>query len=509
MWIFSRSMIKSYDQFKNRGEDLKEAVTIFGGLDPKWGSYENGPRNHQSRPLGNWQSDNAWDIFAKAGTPVYSITSGKVKKVKDTGKKSGKVYGTHVTVDSSGRDPQVFYTHLKNVSVKPGDKIEAGDVIGEISEWGDSKSTHVHIGLSNNKHIRDYMKEDGTLLLVNPESSSKGRKVTGGETPMDVRWDTKYTDATAKSNSNVMGFLRFLQKRKEKVLADAGGSQGSTGLFTLLNLPRLGSQASPMRSTTSITPKATTMGKGPSPMSVANDLHNEISPVVGSIVPKGKASSHKENIEIVISALNKYGIVNPLIQKGILSVIGKESGFAPKNEHAYNNTSNERIRKYFGSRVSNYTESELTDLKKDVDRFWDVVYGGRYGNDSPGDGSKYRGRGFNQLTFKDSYKKYNDLLKKNGTNVDIVNNPEMVNDPKIAAEVAALFFLNRLNSRHSKKKYGNDDPNDFTNFDTALKAATNANAGWGKNIEGSKSLSNAREYAANFDIVNTDGSMLA
>jgi len=499
-------MISNYNQFKNSNGILKEAVTIFGGTDPKWGSYENGPRDHSARPLGNWQSDNAWDIFAKAGTPVYSITSGKVTKVKDTGKKSGKVYGTHVTVDSSGRDPQVFYTHLKNVSVKPGDKIEAGDLIGEISEWGKSKSTHVHIGLSNDKHIRDYMKEDGSLLLIDPNSPKKGRKITGGMSPADIKWDQDYSDSGSKSSSNVMGFLKFLQKKKEEAVASAGGSASSTPLFTLLNLPQTSSQP---------------ISKGPVPsrlsanqgreteLSVARDLHSELSPVVGAIVPRGKAIPHRENIEIVVSALNKYGIINPLIQKGILSVIGKESNFVPKDENPYNKTSNERIREIFGSRVSNYTESELTDLKKDVDRFWDVVYGGRYGNDSPGDGAKYRGRGFNQLTFKDSYKKYNDLLRKNGTNVDIVNNPSMVNDPKIAAEIAALFFLNRLNSKHSKRKYGNDDPNDFIDFDTALKAATNANSVWGKNIEGSKALRNAKEYASNFDISNPDGSMLA
>jgi len=139
-------------------------------------------------------------------------------------------------------------------------------------------------------------------------------------------------------------------------------------------------------------------------------------------------------------------------------------------------------------------------LKRNEDAFWDRVYGGRYGNDKPGDGSKYRGRGFNQLTFKGSYEKYNKLLKKNGVNVDIVRNPEMVNDPKVAADVNALYFLDRLSSKHSKRKFGNNDPNDFSKFEDALGAAVNANAGWGKETRGSRHYRNALAYAGGIDI---------
>jgi predicted chitinase len=241
-----------------------------------------------------------------------------------------------------------------------------------------------------------------------------------------------------------------------------------------------------------------------------------VSPVKGEIDLESPSVPEKEMVEKIINSLKKYGIVNPLVQKAILSVIGKESGFKiNRDEVSYKNTENSRIRKTFGKRVKDLSDDELTDLKTNDTKFWDRVYGPddptgmsqKYGNTNKGDGSKYLGRGFNGITFKSNYKKYMDLLSKNGTVADLVNNPKLLYDPEIAAEVNALYFADGLSSKLSKKKYGNDDPNDFKDFKTALKAATNANAGWGKNIEGSEDLRRAEAYSAKFDV--TDISKMA
>ena len=141
------------------------------------GDIINGPKYHQSRALGNWQSDNAWDLFAPAGTKWYSLTKGKVTKIKNTGKTTGKIYGTQVTVKGEDGYPDIFYTHLKNVSLNVGDKIEMGDKIGEVSEWGKSKGTHVHVGLPYGKHIKN--------LLSSDYSSLKNSK----KTPQDIETD--------------------------------------------------------------------------------------------------------------------------------------------------------------------------------------------------------------------------------------------------------------------------------------------------------------------------------
>ena len=303
----------------------------------------------------------------------------------------------------------------------------------------------------------------------------------------------KHFSIFESSSTKVSDFIDYIEKKKSE-LSSKGLSKKPNEIILdlLLKGVKAGSQAGEiddLSTSGSLSPEAEILR-----------LQTSVSPVVGRVNIRNLRQGKKENAKLILDSLNKFGIVNPLIQKAILSVIGKESNYIPKNERSYKNTSNERIRKIFGRRVSDLSDSELTRLKRDEDSFWDRVYGGRYGNDKPGDGSKYRGRGFNQLTFKGSYEKYNKLLNKNGVNVDIVRNPEMVNDPKIAADVNALYFLDRLSSKHSKRKFGNNDPNDFSKFEDALGAAVNANAGWGKETRGSRHYRNALAYAGGIDI---------
>jgi len=236
---------------------------------------------------------------------------------------------------------------------------------------------------------------------------------------------------------------------------------------------------------------------------------SEVTPVSGELNIKQSPISDKQMAQKIVDALKKYGIVNPLVHQAILGVISKESGFnISRSELPYNNTPNSRIRKIFGARVKGLSDEELTNLKKDATKFWDRVYGSddptgmsqKYGNTEPGDGAKYLGRGLNGLTFKSNYKRYTDLLRKNGVNVDLVANPELLEKPEIAAEVNALYFLEGLASRESEKKFGNKNPNDFKDLTTAVKAATNANAGWGRNIEGTEDLTKALAFAKKLDV---------
>jgi predicted chitinase len=301
------------------------------------------------------------------------------------------------------------------------------------------------------------------------------------EDEIDLKWGEDFSEPRQKPG--VLQFLDFLRRKRDeyaKVAADLPTSGADLLGGILAGIGK---------------------NQGPNFLSKPEDFESQISPVSGSVsVKSGSARSRQNEVQIVIDALERNGIVNPLVQKAILSVIGKESGFMPRNEITYSKTSNDRIRKIFGSRFSKYSDDEINRIKSNPNEFWEVVYGNKYGNDSPGDGAKYIGRGFNGLTFKSNYKKYNDLLKKTPIRVDIVNNPDLLNRIDVAAEVNALYFVNGLSSEFSRKKYGNKDPNDFKDFDTALKAATNANAGWGRNIEGSEDLRRAKEYSANFDI---------
>jgi predicted chitinase len=65
----------------------------------------------------------------------------------------------------------------------------------------------------------------------------------------------------------------------------------------------------------------------------------------------------------------------------------------------------------------------------------EIMYGGRMGNRNPGDGYKYRGRGFIQLTGFDNYK-----AASKATGVDYINNPDLAMEPEGAAKLAVWFW---------------------------------------------------------------------
>ena len=165
------------NNFVDNKLSLKEATTTIGGNFQV--DLENSPDNHSKRALGNWQSDNAWDMFAPVGTKVKSYTKGIVDKVKESGTNSGKIYGTQVTVKGKDGYPDIFYTHIKNVKLKSGDEVNLGDTIGEVSEWENhNDSTHVHVGLPYGKHIKDLIKNNGEIFQSHDESDPKIQKAS-------------------------------------------------------------------------------------------------------------------------------------------------------------------------------------------------------------------------------------------------------------------------------------------------------------------------------------------
>jgi putative chitinase len=61
------------------------------------------------------------------------------------------------------------------------------------------------------------------------------------------------------------------------------------------------------------------------------------------------------------------------------------------------------------------------------------------GNTKPGDGAKYKGRGYIQITGKYNYEQAGKAL-----GLDLVNHPELVEKPEIAAKVAVWYWKNRV-----------------------------------------------------------------
>ena len=69
------------------------------------------------------------------------------------------------------------------------------------------------------------------------------------------------------------------------------------------------------------------------------------------------------------------------------------------------------------------------------------AYEGRadLGNTQPGDGVRYKGRGYIQLTGRANYRDYGNRL-----GVDLENNPDLAKDPNIAADIAIAYWQQRV-----------------------------------------------------------------
>jgi len=209
---------------------------------------------------------------------------------------------------------------------------------------------------------------------------------------------------------------------------------------------------------------------------------------------------NEKNIKLVKDSLEKFGIKNPNLQTGILVTAGKETGLNFISEYSYRNTKNPRIRETFGKYLKDFDDNELNELKKDNIAFFDQVYGGRMGNDQPGDGWKYRGRGPNQTTGKGAYRKLGNEL-----GIDLVNNPDLLNDPKIGSDVLAKYFKNVLDAGFKTgayKKFGVTDLKDIKDPKIGTQVAVQSNAGLKTNFNNTTVQEGYNKALTYIDLLN-------
>ena len=136
-------------------------------------------------------------------------------------------------------------------------------------------------------------------------------------------------------------------------------------------------------------------------------------------------------------AAAKFNITNNLRLAHFLAQCGHESGgFKAVSENV--NYSAAGLKGIFGKYFpGNLAESYARNPQKIASR----VYGGRMGNgpESTGDGYKYRGRGYIQLTGKQNYTNFAKFIGE-----DTVNNPDLVATKYPLASAAFFFDSNKL-----------------------------------------------------------------
>lgn len=178
---------------------------------------------------------------------------------------------------------------------------------------------------------------------------------------------------------------------------------------------------------------------------------------IPTIPPKGSGAGPKasDGIKALIAACDKVGLTNKVQKCALLGIAGGESKWTP----AFENTSydEDRFRTIFPGITNKRPDEEWkpyirwNSAQKGREGFFRYVYGtttrGKkfFDHTSDEDGAKYYGRGFIQLTGKSNYIRYNNLAKKFGLNIDIVNNPDSLNnDINVGAIVAALYIVDRV-----------------------------------------------------------------
>jgi predicted chitinase len=148
----------------------------------------------------------------------------------------------------------------------------------------------------------------------------------------------------------------------------------------------------------------------------------------------------KTNINYLKQAARNIGLLSPQSISSLIAISGGESGMIPQSEkHIY---SESRLRQVFPNlSESQYKRASKSGILKQD--FFKIVYGeyypSRVGNRTIEDGGKYYGRGYIQLTGYGNYQRYAKL-----SGIDIINKPELVNDPIMGAKIAAIYFNNRV-----------------------------------------------------------------
>lgn len=85
------------------------------------------------------------DFTAPVGTEIYATGKGKVILVE----KSNSGYGYHVIVDH-GYGYETLYAHMSKVSVRQGQSVKRGEVLGLVGNTGLSSAPHLHYEVLKN-----------------------------------------------------------------------------------------------------------------------------------------------------------------------------------------------------------------------------------------------------------------------------------------------------------------------------------------------------------------------
>jgi murein DD-endopeptidase MepM/ murein hydrolase activator NlpD len=124
-----------YDLALGSGPSLRFPV---GGGKAKAGSFWGADRD------GGARRHEGVDIFAAKRTPAVAAAEGTITEVRE-----GGLGGKYIFLRPDGKEYSLYYAHLDEQLVQPGQHVRAGETIGLVGNTGNARTTppHLHFGI--------------------------------------------------------------------------------------------------------------------------------------------------------------------------------------------------------------------------------------------------------------------------------------------------------------------------------------------------------------------------
>lgn len=148
--VQDRSYAELFSLIKNESErfaSLPIIQPIHNSNLTRIGSYY-GVRLHPILKI--YKKHEGIDLTAPSGTPIYATGNGKVVRVEHNRSRRG--YGNLVVIDHGVDGLSTRYAHMKNIKVRPGQKVKRGDIIGAVGNTGLSTAPHLHYEIRVNEN---------------------------------------------------------------------------------------------------------------------------------------------------------------------------------------------------------------------------------------------------------------------------------------------------------------------------------------------------------------------
>lgn len=197
-------------------------------------------------------------------------------------------------------------------------------------------------------------------------------------------------------------------------------------------------------------------GVSPNPAAGVQQSANSPDVVPGTCTPEYakaiNASASQAGISAIKAACAKYGLTSPYAVAALLGIAGGECAWKLVEEGF--NYSADRLLQVFPSVFKgdkDLAQKYAGNPNNSLPEFlygYNTSKGKGLGNTQPGDGGNFIGRGYIQLTGRGNYAKYGAMVGK-----DLLNNPKLLSDPTIAAEVSVKYMLDRCKTPQTDPGY--------------------------------------------------------